>query len=143
MAAVTICGKTDIDIVLMARCARDRRVRACQRKRRIVVVKDRRLPTGVCRMARGARRREPRVRDGSGRSGKRGCMACIAVGCQPRVHIILMAVGTRHCYVAPRKGERSVAVIECRRLPGRERMACRTVGRESRVGRSVRRVEIV
>jgi hypothetical protein len=143
MAPVTICGEANIDVVLVARSARNRWVCACQRKRRIVVVKDRRLPPRVCCMARGARGREPRVRYRRGRPGKRGGMTCVAVGREPRIDIVPMAIGTRYGYMPSCQGKRCVAVIKCRRLPRCERMACRTVGREPRMGRRVRGVEII
>ena len=70
-------------------------------------------------------------------------MTCVAVGRQTGINVILVAIGTRHYYMAPRKREWRIAVIESRGLPRRKRMACRTVGRESRVGGRIRRVEIV
>jgi hypothetical protein len=143
MTAVTIRGEPDIDIVLVARGARNRRVRACQWECRTVMVEYRRLPTRICRMARCAGGREPCVRNRRRRSGKRGGMTRKAVGGKPHEDIVLVAIGTCHCYMTPRKREWRVVVIECRGLPRCERVACRTVGRESRVRRSVRRAEII
>jgi hypothetical protein len=79
-------------------------------------------------MARCASGREPCVRDRRRRSGKRGGMARVAIGRQARINIVLVAIGTCHCYMTPRKREWGVVMIKCRRLPRGGRMTCRTVG---------------
>jgi hypothetical protein len=69
-------------------------------------------------------------------------MTCIAVGRQPRINIVYMATGARHCCVPASERKDRLAVVKCRRLPRRGRVARRAIGREPRVRRTRGAIEI-
>jgi hypothetical protein len=135
VARVAIRRQGRVIVVRVAGGASHGRVRSCQRKRRRIVIKTRRLPCRR-RVARGTIRRESRVRRRIG--GREILLVAIdALGRRPRKLIVLVAGGTRHCRVGARQGKVCLAVIECRRLPCRHRVARRTVGGEPRVRRRI------
>jgi hypothetical protein len=117
------CVRQAVVVVDVAGRARHAHVRARQCESRLVVIKCRRLPRRG-RVAHLAGRRNAGLRViRIGRCVEIVDMARGAVGGKVRVIVVHMAGGAGDRRVRARQWERRLAVIKCRRLPRRRRMA--------------------
>lgn len=136
VASIAIRGESAGVIVRMAGSARDRGVRAGERKRRVVVV-ERRVQPSCCRMAQRAILREIRghvvwYAGDVGRAVVILRVAAVAARRQRSGIVVRVAGGACDARVRARQRKRRGIVIEGRVEPRRRRMALRAILRESR-----------
>jgi hypothetical protein len=132
VARIAVSRRTREDIVDVAQSAGDRRVRAGERERRVVVIKDR--PGPVCRrMAGVARCRESRSSVGGIRGSIPICLVAAIAGGRQRCVVIVRVAG-RACNgcMESRQRERRGVVVKRGWAPGGRCVANRAIRRESR-----------